>query len=245
MSDLNTMKVRLLRDVHIDSTTSGSLAESDVKIAIIDAIRHNRRFHFWFNEGNGHILTENEKWKYDLPVDFIGMLSDPFFIDGDAASDFRNQLLRESWEWMNQHYNRAAEWETSVNLGSPRRYYIDLTEKQIWLLPVPNETGNQIIFRYLKDCGTPDYKCVSSTWNFYKPNSEDTLPDTFTNAWFKEGYNLTFFRAAFELWSGPYGGSQEASGQAQSYLIKWTEELNRLRGETQVRSAQHSVRRHI
>lgn len=245
MSDLQTMKTQLLRNVHIDSTTTGSKADSDVTIAIIDAIRHNRRFHFWFTEKNGHILTEANKWKYDLPTDFIGLLSDPFFIDGDMDSDFRNQLTRETWEWMNQHYNRAAEWETSINLGSPRRYYLDLTEKEIWLLPVPQDSGNQILFRYNKDCGTPSYKYTGSAWAFYKPDSEDTLPSTFTNEWFDEGYNLTYLRAAYNLWTAPYGGTQEAMQNVQMFLQQWAEELNRLRGETQVRGSQYAIRRHI
>lgn len=245
MSDLQTMVKQLLREVHIDTTASGSQAETDAKISIIESIRYNRRFHFWFTEKEGTILTEANQWQYPVPLDLLQMLSDPFYIDGTASSDFRNQLRQETWEWMNEHYNRVAEWQSTVNTGSPRRYHMDLVSRKIWLLPIPNETGNSVIFRYHKDCGTPSYKYTGSAWAFYKPNSEDALPDAFSNEWFTEGYHLIYARASYLMWSRPYGGTQEATIMSQQSLQQWAEELNRLRGETTGRSAQPAIRRHI
>lgn len=137
--------------------------------------------------------------------------------------------------------------------GIAKRIAIDLMEKKILVAPVPSTGGDTIEFKYTKDLGTPTYTITTgassppslvTSVTLLGPSGE-TLPSTFTNEWFKEGFKLVKERALYELFSRFYGGSEEAQSSAQAALIRFLEEEKRLIGETAQMGAALEVRKWI
>lgn len=226
-----TMKQQLLRDIHIDSTTSGSVADTDVTQAIIEAIRYNRRFNLGFNQAQAVILTESSVQKYDLPRDYLGVCSEVLYSSSSTGTDGKQPLVNRPLDWTEANRYMDATGTSVLDLGRPWCYSIDPKGVRIAFSPIPSTTGERVEFSYVRDCGTPEFKYASSAWAFYKPYTLDTLPATFTNEYFQEGYYLIYNRAAFILWTRQYGGTEEAAVRGQAALQMWAEELARLRGE--------------
>lgn len=226
------MKQSLLRDLHIDSTTSGSVADSDVTLAIIESIRYNRRYNLGFNQSLCKIYTESGVQKHDLPEDFLGICGDVLYASNstDGITGKRRIEFRPL-DWIDANMYKDSEGADYLNLGLPWCYGIDPKGPKIAFSPIPSNTGEIIEFPYIRDCGTPLFKYTGSAWAFYKPNSLDTLPSDYTNEYFNEAYHLVMNRAAFILWQRPYGGTEEASLRGQSALQLWADELNRMRAE--------------
>lgn len=231
MSDLATMKQQLLRDIHIDSTTSGSVADSDVSLAIIESIKYNRRYNLGFNQTTGVLLTEANVQKYQLPADYLGMSGEVLYSTSSTGTDGKKALVNRPLDFVEVNRYLDEEVSSSLEIGTPWCYGIDPKDKRIAFSPIPSSTGERIEFTYVRDCGTPEFKYTGSAWAFYKPNTLDAITGTFTNEYFTDAYYLVYNRAAFILWSRPRGGTEEATIRAQASLQMWAEELSRMRAE--------------
>lgn len=241
MADLGTMKQDLYRTLHLDAGATGTLAEADVTKAIIEAIRFNKNQSFWSNVKQFSISTTQDRYRYSLPTDFVGLASDVLYKPQDNE---QNIVLRErTVNWCEEQRYRGDIWDASISTGNPDFYGIDVHSHELVLIPVPYQDGDVVTFKYIYDLGVPSYKYVSSTWTFYQPNSTVALTDTFTNGWFQEYYELTLNRAAFTLLSTVYGGTEESTIKAQEHLKLWIEQLNKLRTDVTKRASKHQIRR--
>lgn len=229
--NLATMKQQLLRDLHIDSTTSGSVADSDVSLAIIESIRYNRRFNLGFNRTQCSLITEVNINKYDMPADYLGLCSEVVYRTLNDGTSSGRVLKFRPLDWVEVNRYDDVEGVSPIDLGYPWTYSIDPKGKRLVLSPVPSITGERIEFDYVRDCGTPEFKYTGSAWAFYNPGTTDAIASTFSNEYFTEAYHLIYNRAAFILWSRPYGGTEEAAMRGQTSLQMWAEELSRMRAE--------------
>ena len=119
--------------------------------------------------------------------------------------------------------------------------------------PIPDPGGDAIFFRYTKDLGTPLYTVsvtasappsLSETVTLLSPTG-GTLESTFTNDWFREGFKLIKERALYEMLGRFHGGTDQSIRDSQSALLRYLEELKRLRGETVQIGAGLTIRKHL
>lgn len=244
MSNWATMKQDLLRDLHFDTTTSGSNADNDVSRAIIDAITFNRRYDFGFTRGKADIYTISDQYEYPLPEGFLGITGDVWStpsLDTTGRYTLKNRPI----DWMEKNRYRVNGQDRTLNTGDVGYYGINVATKSIVLSPVPSDDGTLIEFYYHYDPGTPDFIYTGSAWAFYDPGTTTAITGTYTNAWFTDAYRLTFNRAAYYLLTGPHGGTEEAAMKAQQYMQQWSEELNRLRGDFAKYTGNREIRRYL
>lgn len=254
MSDMQTMVGALLRELHVDADTSdtNSQVTNDVKIAIIEAIRFNRKFRFGFNEKWYTFQTEENVDRYPLPNDYIGIVQDSVWSVPSSEFLAKTKLKSLPLQHANQVQQSSVASVAYRETGSPYGYSVDLGSKTMVILPIPSQAGDTIEFLYVADIGTPSFKYASSVWTFYEPstigpttNVTVTLSDTFTNAWFQEGYWLTFYRAAVNLFARAYGGAEGSQVKVATYSQMWQEQINSLRHEAQMGRSVTEIRKHI
>ncbi len=252
MSNWLTMQKELLRCIKVD--TAGNEIAADVKRAIVESIKFNRRNTFGFNQATAQLATENGVQRYALPVDFMGLMSPVWWSQSITTEDSetptfsgRRELVWRPMPWIEANLYRVPGTSEYLNLGDSRAYSIDQRDHTLILSPVPGSSDCRLDFVYHKDPGTPGYywnTAVSpAAWAFTAPHLEDAIADTFTNEWFNEGYDLVLNRAAFILWSKVYGGSDESATMQENFLRLWGEEMARLRGETARYASGTEVRR--
>jgi hypothetical protein len=248
------MRAHLLREVHLDPDTSdaNSQVSNDCDIAIINAIRFNRRYRFAFNEAWYTLQTQNNVDRYALPADYIGLVQDSVFLVPAYEFLSKTKLKSVPIQFANQVQQSSVASVAYREIGSPNAYAIDPSSKVMIVLPIPSDSSDTIEFLYVKDVGTPVMKYTGSAWAFYSPaesgvmsTASETLPTTYTNAWFQEAYDLTFCRAAYILLSRTYGGTQGAAERANQYITQWAEHLNALRSEARLARSSNEIRKHI
>lgn len=247
MSNWLTMQKELYRCIKID--TAGDTIAADVKRAIVESIRFNRRNVFGFNQSTHQISTENGQQRYSLPRDFLGLLGPVWWSQNTDDGQFsgRRELVWRPIQWIEANLYRVPGTSEYLNLGDSRAYSIDQRDHTIALSPVPGTSDCRLDFMYHKDPGTPGYYWNTSVspaaWKFTAPFTEDAISDTYTNEWFDEAYHLVLNRAAVILWSRIYGATDEAMAQQENFLRLWGEELARLRGETARYASGTEIRR--
>lgn len=251
MSDRQTMKQHLLREIHLDpdTTDANSQVGNDVDIAIIEAIRFNRKYRLGFNDAWYTFTSEVDVDRYPLPVDYLGLVQDSVYTVPSYDYMSKTKLKSIPLQQANQVRQSSVASIAYRESGPPYAFAIDTSEREFVLLPIPSSGGDIIEFQYIADIGTPVFKYTGSAWAFYEPqelgsmdNASTTLSTTFTNAWFQEAYWLTFYRAAQMLLLGPYGGSPGAEQKAQSYAALWQEQLNALRSEVRMMRSATEIR---
>lgn len=245
MSDLQTMVKQLLREVRID--TAGTQSTVDAKIAIIDAMDSQKNESLWFNKSWTKITLVSGQYRYSLPSDFLSLSGDVTFIGTSNDPASRRRLFTGTLNESTENSYVGTDPSESILTGTPSKFSIDGSSNEILLTPVPSIDGDEIEFQYMVNHGVPNYSYSGSAWVFTEPNSSTTLADTYTNAWLAtdKGYKLVFYRAAYNLLTGPYGGTEPSLIKATEYVKRWAEELGRLKGENAKRSASLSIRRHI
>lgn len=245
MSDLQTMVKQLLREVRID--TAGTQATVDAKIAIIDAMDSQKHESLWFNKSWTKISTENGKYRYSLPSDFLALSGDVTFISATNDPASRRRLAAATLNQVIESSYVGTDPSESILTGTPSQYAIDSSSNEILFIPVPCIDQDEVEFQYLVNFGIPTYSYSGSAWVFSEPGTSTTLADTYTNAWLStdKGYKLVFYRAAYNLLTGPYGGTEPMLIKATEYIKRWAEELGRLKGENAHRSSTLAIRRHL
>lgn len=235
MSDFGTMKQELLRIVGVDSTSAGSVADSDAGRAICEAITFHKRYLFGFNQAECEITTENGVQKYALPRDFQG-LTGPVYWSQNSDEDpptfsGRRELVWRPMAWIEANLYRVPGTSEYLNLGDSRAYGIDMKDRTLALSPVPGSSNSRLDFSYLKNPGAPRYSWSGSAWVFTNPYSEDVLADSFTNEWFTDAYHLVLNRAVYIYCARVQGGVEESAPRQEIALRMWGEEMARLRAE--------------
>src|SRR5690606_16805633 len=248
------MRASLLRELHVDpnTTDADSHVTNDVNLAIIESIRFNRRYRFWFNTRHYVFQTTSNQDRYAMPTDFLGLIQDSVY--SVPGYDFlsKRRLKSVPLQWAEQNQQSIIPSAAYREIGSPHAFSIDMGTKEMIIIPIPSDNGDHIEIHYVADIGTPVAKFASGAWAFYAPpetgvqtTAAETLPNTFTNAWFQEAYELTLTRAAYYLFSRTYGGVQGAAEKANQYITQWMEQLNALRSSTRLLSSATEIRKHI
>ena len=247
MSDIRTMIKQILREIRIDSTTSGSQAETDVKIAIIDAMDFHKKDTFWFNKQWASVGLNTGQYRYSLPSDFLSIIGDVTLVAASNDPASKRRLFPATLNEANEASYVGTDPSESILTGTPSKYALDGSSNEILLIPVPSVDGDRIDFQYSLNFGIPTYSFNGTTWDFYEPNSVATLSTTFLSPWLAQdkGYKLIYYRSVYSLLSGVYGGTQASTAKANEYVKKWFEESGRLKGENTKRSVAPSIRRHI
>ena len=224
-----------------------------VDIAIADALRHVRREELWFNGGRHSFTVAEDVYQYPLPSDFLGMRGKVYVTIGGSTSNGYRAIEPATPDEVEELLFLGIDYDTTQTTGTAGKYAVDLLDKVLLIAPMPSDSGDLISFKYTRDLGTPNYTVsatssappsVSPTVTLTGPNSE-TIPATFTNAWFDEGFKLVKERATYELWSRFHGGTEEAQAKAQGALMRYLEELQRLKSENAMLLSNVKVRRHF
>ena len=249
MSNWATMKHNLLRDLHIDTTTTGSPADTDCGRAIIESIQFNRGHNLGWNQAYFTFVTSENQFDYPLPSDYLSLSGDVYYsvaTDSDTTVYGKRVLKSMPMGWLRENRYRVNETGQYVDVGIPGYFGIDPASMRMHLSPAPADEA-LIEYAYLKDPGTPWFKSDGSTWSFYSPNSDDTLAATYRNEWFDvdKGYNLVLNRAMYIMCVRGYGGTEETDARGAAALRLWAEELNRLRAEANKVVSTGNIRRRI
>ena len=251
MSNWATMKHQILRDTHIDSTSSGSLVDTDIDRAIIESILFNRGNNLGWNTSEHKFYTDDNQQEYDMPADYLRLTSDVFYSSvNDSSIPYGKRVLKSrTMDWIRESVTNAVSDSTSIHydVGTTTSYAINPTDRKMYLSPVPTGGPWVIEYSYLKDPGTPTFKSDGTTWTIYEPNGVDVLASTYTNEWFEvsKGYHLIMNKAVAIIANRGYGGTEEMAALGANALRMWAEELNRLRGEAARTVSVSDVRRHI
>lgn len=244
------MASELQRITKADSTSAGSVADSDGKRAIIESILFNRRHHLGFNQATAAIAIENGVQRYPMPRDYLALTGPVFWSNvPTSTADYqgRKELVSRPLAWVEKQTYRIPGSSEYRFLGDSVAYAIDQPNAEIVLSPVPGSSISQLDFHYLRDPGTPGMSASSGTWSFTKPWSEDAISDTFTNEWFEvgKGYHLVLNRAVYIYQARIYAGTDETAAIQEGALRMWAEELARLRGESSRYSSASEIRPRI
>lgn len=240
------MEAVILRDLHIDSTTTGSVATQDVGRAIVEAIRLLRSQSFGWNQADYTISLQESTQRYSLPNDFMGLTGDVFF---NSGSDIPGTALRAlQWAPLNQikeYRFTTTSLSELINTGAPMYYGIDPKNDEIVFAPVPSSDDDTVEFEYIRDAGTPWYQDVSGTITFYKPGSEDAITSGYTSDWFNldKGFDLVRYKASELLWTGPYGGTERAAEKAVESMQRFAQTLNNMRSDVGKKVGARNFRR--
>jgi hypothetical protein len=224
-----------------------------VDIAIADSLRLVRSEELWFNGGRFAFTTADGVYQYPLPKDFLGIRGKVYCIVGGSTSNGVKALQPSTPDEAEELLYMGIDYDTTQTTGVAGRYAVDLLDKVLLIAPIPSTSADLISLKYTKDLGTPNYTVsassstppsVSPTVTLTGPDNQ-TIPATFTNAWFDEGFKLIKERASHELYSRFHGGTEESMAKAQGALLRYLEELRKLRSETAVQASNVRVRRHF
>ena len=242
---MQTMVKQLLREVRIDAASPQSTV--DAKIAIIDAMDSQKDESLWFTKSWYKLTLSSGRYRYSLPRDYLSILGDVTFIANSNDPASRKILYPGTLNEVQEGSFIGTEPSETYLTGTPSKWAVDSATNELLVVPVPNVDGDQVEFQYLVNHGVPTYIYTGSTWTFYEPNTTTTLSDTFTNAWLAldKGYKLVFYRAAYNLLTGPFGGTEATMIKATEYIKRWAEEIGRLKGENTKRAISPTIRRHI
>ena len=245
MSDLTSLRAILKLELN---TNTGYL-----DIAIADALRHVRHERLWFNGGKFEFVTSENRYEYPLPADFLGLRGRVYCTPSSSTTSGRYPLKSATTDEVETFLYTGVDYGSYEARGFAKKAAIDMNGRAILISPIPDPGGDAIFFRYTRDLGTPVYTVsttssappsLSETVTLLSPTG-GTLESTFTNDWFKEGFKLVKERALYEMYSRFYGGTKESTINAQGALLRYLEELKRLRGETAQVGAGLTIRKHF
>lgn len=245
--DWTTMRQVLYRHLHQDSSTVPQAVKDDVGIAICEALRFNRKNLYHFNEKRGELATLQDEYAYKLPSDFLGFVGDVYYTPAGSDGSFRYKLKEASTDEVEGYRFAGNDYNSFATSGRPLLYSVDMVGKRLLVAPVCSTSDEKFEFRYLSDLGSPQYRYAGSSWAFYEGESENAISDTstYTNAWFKEGFDVTMWRALYYLWSSIYGGTEESAAKAQTAMLSHTEARLRLLDEAGKMHSKRVVRKYI
>lgn len=224
--------------------------------AIADSIDYNKSEVLKFNGGSHTIMTQEDVHSYQLPKDFISLRGDVYITPESGSDNNKMRMGSSSVDMVEELLFSDYPTGSESDSGSPRVYAITNfgdPSPNLLIAPRPSTGGDALFFRYTKDIGSPKFSAtfeavspptLAPTFTLLGENG-DTLPSTYTSAWFTEGRELVRSRAMYYLWTRYHGGTEEASVKAQAALMQWTEEILRHRKEVAMSSIPKQVRRYI
>ena len=247
MSTLATLQAVLKAELHMNSPY--------INGAIGDALRYVRTEELWFNQDKCYIDTVADLTEYELPDDFLQIRGD-IWCTPSTQTDTRYRLSRRTVDEVEMAKYSASDFDYGyggLTSGLPRICAIDSDGKSLLVAPVVQTSGDRLFFRYTKDLGTPLYSATvgssappsaATVFTLLGPKGE-TLPSTFTNDWFTEGFTLVRAKAVHYLWTRYHGGTEEAMMKAQNAYSEYNDELRRLWGETSDKQSVVRVRGYL
>lgn len=244
MSTLDTMRAIIKTELRNNSPY--------VDAAIAESIKFCRNEEYWFNGGKHSFLTQADTYKYDLPSEYLSIRGE-VFVRPNGSDGTRYVARHISLDDLESYLFSLSEWDGYQSTGRTKVFAVDNIERKIYLGPTPSSDGDEIYFRYTRDLGTPVYTATTTSSappslatvvTLLGPDGQ-ALPSSFSNEWFKEGFDLIRNRALYYLWSRFHGGTEESQMKAQNYLMQFLEEKMRLIGESTSKTSPTLVRRYI
>lgn len=219
--------------------------DSIIEEAMVEAMRFNRKYNFWFNEGFLKIYTSEDVYAYELPTDFVGLKGKLFYVPANNSSpEGRRELECLTSQLVETHQTDSYDaWDATIASGPPRGYA--LFANTLILSPRPDSDDNLIEGRYIRDDGIPriyyDYSSGTATLEKIDPRGV-AITDNYTGAWLNEGQDLTKMRAVYILASRIYSDQ----GKTAMAIQQWAEILNSLQAENSLRrGGSMKVRPHL
>lgn len=245
MSNLTTITQNVLRDLHLDTTSSGTQATNDVKRAIIDSMVFLETEAPWFNRFENFILLQQDVYEYPLPVDYRSIEGYIFYIPDVSEMTIKWPIKTVPLDLIRERLSTGLEWESTIDQGSPRMAAVDSKSMRLLVAPVPDTTTSGLIFDISKSGNIPIYEYTGSAWAFYYPETTVALDAAFTNFWIKEAYHVIYNKACEALLNGVYGGTNAALSKSREYNRKALLELNKLRAKQTKFSSINTIQKHI
>ena len=222
--------------------------------AIADAIQQNRDEEFAFNGARTTLQTAAGVKEYPLPQDFISLRGKVYVTPaGNTDSSGRYPLKHVTLDELEETLYFGSDYGIYQESGFPRRFAIDKAGMLMLIAPVPTSGGDVLFFRYTKDVGVPRYTATTSTtsppslqtvFTLLGPDGQ-TLPSSFANAWFDQGFELIRSRALYILWTQYHSGTEEAQQASQIALQQWLEETLKQRGTASAAESIDSIRKFL
>jgi hypothetical protein len=245
MSDLTTITQHLARELHLDTTSSGTQATADIKRAVVDAQRLLETECPWFLITEYTIPLVSDQFEYPLPYDYESIDQSVYFVPALTEPKVKWPIRLVPLESVKSRLSTGFEWESTVDQGDPSVVAVDTARNLLIVAPTPDSSLSGLEVRIYRRGNIPYYKYDGSTWTFYGGDTSTALASTFTNIWLQEAYMLVFYRAAQMLVQGVYGGTDGSVNKAQLYLQAYSIELNKLRGKATRLGSVNYVPRHI
>jgi len=246
MSDLASLRAILKSELHVVSPY--------VDAAIYTALNKLRSEPLDFNVAKYDLSLSTDRSSYPLPKDFVGLRGRVYCTPSGQSDSARYEISPRSPDELEKYKYGIDDYRGGETIGQPKWYAIDHNGREFLVAPIPSEQGDKIYFKYTKDLGTP--KLSASVTASTPPNSATatmtllspdggTLESTFTNAWFKEGFDAVRSLALYNLYARWHSGGENASQRAQIYLLQHVDELQRLRGESALKQSVRSIRKYL
>jgi len=249
MADLATVMQTVIRTLHLDSETVGSLATADVKREIIDAMEYYSTEAPWFLIEDMRITLSSGVEKYNLG-DFLENVHPRvrYIPDITATDEVRYPMQFVSFDRLRNNIdytNDIGSGSEVITSPFPRFCAVEPGTQFLWVSPKPDGSNTAIELKVTRQKQVPLYSYSASTWTFTEPDGVGSLGDTFENFWLKYAQKLIEYRAIAQLLIGPYGGSEASESKAAVYKQLEQQELNRLRSRSNRKNPVYSVPKDI
>lgn len=201
-STMGTLTKRIEQEIH----RASSQDQAAIKMAIITAMEWFKQFPFHFNQGTAQLdltvgqeaygvaTASTEGW----PTDMISPV-DVYVQTGGTRWLSMSQITFQNQRWLQP---------TSTVTGLPTSWA--WYDHQIWLTPVPSEANLVLRIDYLKDLGIPRYAWNGTSWQFYLPESNAEMLDTYSNDWIVYAEELIRQRAKWDLYFNYFDDAENA-----------------------------------
>ena len=251
MADVQTLYQLMLRNIHQDASSSNQKTIDSILRAISESLKYLRAQEVYFNEKLFTIQLESGKNSYALPQDFLGIkgevqykqsLSDS--LQSPLTNTTLDHFLISRPTDIYSLYPDITPTSYFVSSEPDHNYYaVDVEGRLIYI----GKQSGYVSIKYLADLGTIQYKHDGSNWIFYIPGTDTTLThtSTYTNRWFKDGFDVLKTRTEYYLWSREFGNTEPAAARAQIALGQSMDALASLQNEGRARSSNSVIRRHL
>jgi hypothetical protein len=236
MADFQTLRKTLMEEADKPNATTYA------NRATVEALRFHKSDHYYFNEGYFELVTTADTYRYKLPQDFVRALGDIYYTPANSPTAIR-RMTPQTMDFVTEYRYvgtdpfHVGDWESGLTSGPPSGYAFYGGE--LIVHPVPDTSSEKISGRYVRDLWTPEIVYDGTDWQLYEPWSRTTtLPATFTNAWFQDGFELIRARAMMILQQRYYKNGEAA----QAALIDNLEAKNRLLQESTRRRGKRTMR---
>jgi len=228
----------------MDTATIPTKTSDDVMLAIAESTKYLNSLEFYFNKKKWIFSLEQDKFDYQLPEDFMGVVGNVSY-KPSVIDSYERPLSNGGVDLVEQMRFYHDDYTGGLRSGQPSTYAVDDSTNKMLISPIPTTGEGTITFRYLANLGVIKYKHDGTNFIFYEPFTGNAIAITYTNPWFEEGFDALRERSMYYLWSRIHGGTPESDIKAQRALLQSQDAIRKLSSEGSRRQSIQEIRRWI